>query len=122
MAYHLSREARAGVGGFRIPKDMARILFPYQAAAVQIAAHHLNKRGGVMLGDVVGLGKTLMATALVKVMQEAQDIRTLLIVCPVNLVPMWRDYVHRYGLLAKVLPISQVTGTPWLMKSATNSS
>lgn len=110
MAYHLSREARAGVGGFRIPKDMARILFPYQAAAVQIAAHHLNKRGGVMLGDVVGLGKTLMATALVKVMQEAQDIRTL-IVCPVNLVPMWRDYVHRYGLLAKVLPISQVTGT-----------
>lgn len=110
MAYHLAREARAGVGGFRIPKDMARILFPYQAAAVQIAAHHLNKRGGVMLGDVVGLGKTLMATALVKVMQEAQDVRTL-IVCPVNLVPMWQDYVYRYGLLAKVLPISQVTGT-----------
>lgn len=110
MAYHLAREARAGVGGFRIPKDMARILFPYQAAAVQIAAHHLNKRGGVMLGDVVGLGKTLMATALVRVMQEAQDVRTL-IVCPVNLVPMWEDYVFRYGLLAKVLPISQVTGT-----------
>ncbi|WP_104989882.1 helicase-related protein [Deinococcus sp. NW-56] len=108
MAYHLSREARAGVGGFRIPRDLARILFPYQTAAVQIAAHHLNKRGGVMLGDVVGLGKTLMATALVRVMQEAQDVRTL-IICPVNLVPMWQDYVHRYGLLAKVLPISRVT-------------
>ncbi|OLV16917.1 phospholipase D-like domain-containing protein [Deinococcus marmoris] len=50
MAYHLSREARAGVGGFQIPKDLARILFPYQTAAVQIAAHHVNKRGGVMLG------------------------------------------------------------------------
>ncbi|MFN4249837.1 SNF2-related protein [Deinococcus sp.] len=108
MAYHLSREARAGVGGFRIPKDLARILFPYQTAAVQIAAHHLNKRGGVMLGDVVGLGKTLMATALVRVMQEAQDVRTL-IICPVNLVPMWEDYVHKHGLLAKVLPISRVT-------------
>ena len=95
MAYHLSREARAGVGGFRIPKDLARILFPYQTAAVQIAAHHLNKRGGVMLGDVVGLGKTLMATALVRVMQEAQDVRTL-IICPVNLVPMWEDYVYQY--------------------------
>ncbi|CAM4252488.1 helicase-related protein [Deinococcus marmoris] len=108
MAYHLAREARAGVGGFQIPKDLARILFPYQTAAVQIAAHHLNKRGGVMLGDVVGLGKTLMATALVRVMQEAQDVRTL-IICPVNLVPMWEDYVHQYGLLAKVLPISRVT-------------
>lgn len=108
MAYHLSREARAGVGGFRIPRDLGRILFPYQTAAVQIAAHHLNKRGGVMLGDVVGLGKTLMATALVRVMQEAQDVRTL-IICPVNLVRMWEDYVHRYGLLAKVLPISRVT-------------
>ncbi|MGM9323097.1 SNF2-related protein, partial [Deinococcus aquaticus] len=108
MAYHLSREARAGVGEFRIPQDLQKILFPYQAAAVQIAAHHLNKRGGVMLGDVVGLGKTLMATALVRVMQEAAPIRTL-IICPVNLVPMWEDYVHRHALLAKVLPISRVT-------------
>ena len=107
MAYHLSREARSGVSEFRIPHDLAKILFPYQAAAVQIAAHHLNKRGGVMLGDVVGLGKTLMATALVRVMQEVQDPRTL-IICPVNLKPMWDDYVYRYGLTAKVLPISQV--------------
>ena len=30
---------------------------------MKIAAHHLNKRGGVLIGDVVGLGKTLMATA-----------------------------------------------------------
>ncbi|GGR53207.1 helicase [Deinococcus seoulensis] len=108
MAYHLSREARAGVGEFRIPQDLQKILFPYQTAAVQIAAHHLNKRGGVMLGDVVGLGKTLMATALVRVMQEAAPIRTL-IICPVNLVPMWEDYVHRHALLAKVMPISRVT-------------
>lgn len=108
MAYHLSREARAGVGEFRIPRDLEKILFPYQAAAVQIAAHHLNKRGGVMLGDVVGLGKTLMATALVRVMQEVYSPRTL-IVCPVNLEPMWNDYIYQYGLTAKVLPISQVT-------------
>ncbi|EYB66521.1 hypothetical protein DEIPH_ctg103orf0050 [Deinococcus phoenicis] len=106
MAYHLSREARAGVGEFRIPRDLENVLFPYQAAAVQIAAHHLNRRGGVMLGDVVGLGKTLMATALARVMQDDHGTRTL-IICPVNLVPMWEDYVHRYGLTAKVMPISR---------------
>jgi superfamily II DNA or RNA helicase len=108
MAYHLAREARAGVGEFRIPRDLETVLFPYQAAAVQIAAHHLNRRGGVMLGDVVGLGKTLMATALARVMQDDHGTRTL-IICPVNLVPMWEDHVHRYGLTARVMPISRAT-------------
>jgi MoxR-like ATPase len=54
---------------------------------VKIAAHHLNKRGGVLIRDVVGLGKTLMATALAKVFQNDQFTETL-IVCPKNLVKM----------------------------------
>jgi len=37
--------------------------------------------------DVVGLGKTLMATALAKVFQNDQFTETL-IVCPKNLVKM----------------------------------
>ena len=64
MAYHLSQEARAGLTEFRIPRDFGNMLFDFQVAAVKIAAHHLNKRGGVLIGDVVGLGKTLMATAV----------------------------------------------------------
>src|SRR5208337_77833 len=67
MAYHLAQEARAGLSEFRIPPEFGRRLFDYQVAAVKIAAHHLNKRGGVLIGDVVGLGKTLMATALAKI-------------------------------------------------------
>jgi len=61
MAYHLSQEARAGLSEFRIPKDFGNKLWEFQTAAVKIAAHHLNKRDGVLIGDVVGLGKTLMA-------------------------------------------------------------
>ena len=64
MAYHLAQEARAGLSEFRIPHDFGNKLLEFQTAAVKIAAHHLNKRGGVFIGDVVGLGKTLMATAL----------------------------------------------------------
>src|SRR5664280_175720 len=62
IAYHLSREARHGLSTFEIPHEFQDILLPFQKAAVQIAAHHLNneKRRGVLLGDVVGLGKTLM--------------------------------------------------------------
>ena len=64
MAYHLSQEARAGLTEFQIPREFQDKLFEFQTAAVKIAAHHLNRRGGVLIGDVVGLGKTLMGTAL----------------------------------------------------------
>lgn len=106
MAYHLSREARAGLSEFRIPPEFGRRLFDYQVAAVKIAAHHLNKRGGVLIGDVVGLGKTLMATALAKIFQDDHFTETL-IICPKNLVKMWEDYVSEYRLLAKVLSVTR---------------
>jgi SNF2 family DNA or RNA helicase len=66
IAYHLAQEARDGPSEFRIPPEFGGRLFDYQVAAVKIAAHHLNKRGGVLIGDVVGLGKTLMAAALAR--------------------------------------------------------
>jgi len=107
MAYHLSQEARAGLSEYRIPRDFGDRLFDFQKAAVQIAAHHVNKRGGVLVGDVVGLGKTLVGTALARILQEDSFLETL-IICPKNLVPMWQDYVREYRLIAEVLPISQV--------------
>ncbi|MCC7291848.1 MAG: hypothetical protein IT449_07295 [Phycisphaerales bacterium] len=106
MAYHLSQEARAGLSEFRIPKDFGNKLFEFQKAAVKIAAHHLNKRGGVIIGDVVGLGKTLMATALARIFEDDHGIETL-IVCPRNLVPMWEDYRAQYRMRGKVLSITQ---------------
>jgi len=101
MAYHLSQEARAGLAEFRIPRDFGNRLFAFQTAAVKIAAHHLNKRGGVLIGDVVGLGKTLMATALARIFEDDYGIETL-IICPKNLKQMWEDYRQRYRLRAKV--------------------
>jgi len=81
MAYHLSQEARAGLSEFRIPKDFGNKLWEFQTAAVKIAAHHLNKRGGVLIGDVVGLGKTLMATAYLVSEKLGENVGRL--PCPV---------------------------------------
>ncbi|MGA9995426.1 MAG: SNF2-related protein, partial [Pyrinomonadaceae bacterium] len=108
MAYHLAQDALNGLAEFRIPRDFGNRLFAFQTAAVKIAAHHLNKRGGVLIGDVVGLGKTLMATALARIFEDDYGIETL-IICPKNLVPMWEDYRQRYRLRAKVLSLSRVT-------------
>lgn len=107
IAYHLSQEARAGLAEFHIPREFQNVLFDYQKAAVQIAAHHLKKRNGVLIGDVVGLGKTLMATALAKLVEEDSGHSTL-IICPKNLVKMWESYKDAYGLQAKVMSLSKV--------------
>ena len=53
---------------FRIPPVFGDRLFEFQEAAARIAARHVNRRGGVLIGDVVGLGKTLMATAVAKIL------------------------------------------------------
>ena len=107
MAYHLSHEARSGLAEFKIPRVFGDRLFEFQAAAVKIAAHHLNRRNGVLIGDVVGLGKTLMATAVARIFEDDYDLNTL-IICPKNLVDMWEGYVHEYGLRARVLSTSRV--------------
>ena len=107
MAYHLAEEARAGLSGFNIPADMRDVLLEFQSAAVRIAARHLEKRGGVILGDVVGLGKTFMATALARIFQDPPRSLETLIICPKNLVGMWKDYAYRYRLLAEVISVTQ---------------
>jgi superfamily II DNA or RNA helicase len=108
IAYHLAYDARMGLTEFSLPRDLKGVLFEYQEAAVKLAARHLHERGGVVIGDVVGLGKTLMATALAKMLEEDLDYETL-ILAPKNLVGMWKDYVHRYGLRrCKVLSVTRV--------------
>jgi len=109
IAYHLAQEARSGISEFNLPKDFENILFEYQVAAVKIAAHHLHKRGGVLIGDVVGLGKTLMATAVARIFEDDFNLETL-IICPKNLESMWEDYRIKYRLRAKVLSITKAQG------------
>lgn len=107
IAYHLAADARAGATGYQVPTPFDKQLFAFQQSAVQMAARHLDKRGGVLIGDVVGLGKTITAAAIVKLFEQ-RDMTKTLIICPVNLVPMWRHYVKEYNLKADVLPISRV--------------
>lgn len=106
MAYHLSREARQGVSEFRIPKVFEGELLEFQARAVQIAANHLNKRHGVLIGDVVGLGKTRIGAALARMFEDDFGIETL-IICPKNLVPMWEQYREQYALRGRVMSLTR---------------
>ncbi len=107
MAYHLSQEARSGISEFKVPREFQTELLDFQQKAVLIACQHLNTRNGVMVGDVVGLGKTITACAIAKIMEDDLLLNTL-ILCPKNLVDMWRGYVEKYGLHANVVSHSMI--------------
>lgn len=79
LAYELSSDAREGLRDYDIPASLRDVLLDYQADAVRVAARIVERRGGVMVGDVAGLGKTLIATAIARVMQEQHGIETLVI-------------------------------------------
>jgi len=81
IAYHLSQEARSGIGNYIIPKILQTDLLPFQMNAVSVAARHLDKRGGVLISDVVGLGKTMTSSAVAKLFEETFFTETL-IICP----------------------------------------
>ena len=82
-------------------------LTDFQWAAVQSALRILKRQNGVILGDVVGFGKTLMGTALLKWLHARERWRAL-IICPKQLRPMWERYNNDYGLRAKVLTLGQI--------------
>lgn len=107
-AYHLSEDARSGIKEFTIPAEFRSKLFDFQENAVKIAAKHLNndKRGGAMIGDVVGLGKTITACAIAK-MWEYTYASSTLIICPANLQEMWQKYVKEYDLKADVMSMAK---------------
>ena len=102
-AYMLSQDARIGMAEYTLPPIFKKDLFEFQETAVKIAAKHLNndKRGGAMIGDVVGLGKTITACAIAKVFEQ-QYYASTLIICPANLQEMWKKYIRTYDLKADV--------------------
>ena len=107
VAYQLSQDAIAGISEFRIPYDLKDRLFDFQKSAVQIAAKYIQKRRGVLVGDVVGLGKTRVGAVLIRMFQQDVGISTL-IICPPKLEKMWQGYIDDYGLTAKILTLSKV--------------
>lgn len=103
-AYHLSREARSGVRDYTLTPEFSRQLFEFQQTAVKIATKHLmsEKRGGAMIGDVVGLGKTITACAIAKIFETTYGSSTL-VICPANLQSMWEKYARDYDLKIDII-------------------
>lgn len=72
-----------------IPVPAGLAYLPYQKAGIALAA----KRKQVLLGDSMGLGKTIQAIGLVNLVDE---IQTALIVCPASLKLNWYRELNKW--------------------------
>jgi superfamily II DNA or RNA helicase len=70
--------------------------------AIDILEHPVNPQNGVFISDVVGLGKSYIAIALISYYWSVKQKSTL-IICPASLRQMWEDYKEEFHLRCKII-------------------
>lgn len=69
----------------------------YQTDAVQMAINAIKNHNGVIVADVVGLGKSIIASTV------ARNLRLrALVVCPPHLEEQWQNYRDDFGFTASI--------------------
>lgn len=66
----------------------------YQLDAIQYGIDCINKNNGVIIADVVGLGKSIIASAIAYNL----DLKRTIIISPPHLVDQWEEYQQDFGL------------------------
>lgn len=66
----------------------------YQIDAVKLGVDCINKNNGVIIADVVGLGKSIIASAIAYNL----DVKKTIVIAPPHLVDQWNDYQQDFGL------------------------
>lgn len=82
-------------------------LYDFQKKAYKRAIKILDKYNGVFVSDVVGLGKSYIASAIVKHYREVKHKRAIMI-CPKPQVDMWQKYNDKFDLGLKIIPTSKL--------------
>lgn len=88
------------------------MLAEHQQEAVARALSMLRSRGGVLLADEVGLGKSYVAAEVMRLaQQEGSDVD---LVIPAGLREQWRETLAAFDVDARVLSHDGVTTTPFV--------
>ncbi len=80
----------------------SRQLFDFQKMAARKAIKMLEEYGGVIVADVVGMGKSYIGSMMLKDLKERKRAKPL-IICPPHLIDMWREYMDSFGVYADVI-------------------
>ncbi|MDE0526770.1 MAG: helicase-related protein [Thaumarchaeota archaeon] len=80
----------------------SRQLFDFQKMAAQKAIKMLEEYGGVIVADVVGMGKSYIGSMMLKHLKETKRAKPL-IICPPHLIGMWEEYMRAFAIHADVV-------------------
>ncbi len=87
-----------------LPESVHR--FDYQIEAVKRCLSIMHTHGGFMLGDVVGLGKTIIGSLIIKHFLSSPDPdgreQRVLIIAPPAIMPGWRETAQQFGMEDKI--------------------
>ncbi|CBZ53606.1 conserved hypothetical protein [Neospora caninum Liverpool] len=83
------RQTALAIANHRMPPLLRKSLFPFQLEGVLFA---LQRSGRVLIGDQMGLGKTLQALALLSIYRAFP----VLIVVPASLRLVWAEAIERW--------------------------
>lgn len=75
----------------------------YQTDAVQMALNALDNHNGAIVADVVGLGKSIVASTVARNLH----LRTI-VVCPPHLKPQWENHRDDFGFTASVFSAGMI--------------
>ncbi len=82
------------------PKEITHDEFEdlrYQVDAIRLAIETINRHNGVIIADVVGLGKSIIGSSVANNLH----LRTI-IIAPPHLTTQWEDYRTQFGVNARV--------------------
>ena len=68
--------------------------FKYQLDAVKLGIDCINKNNGVIIADVVGLGKSIIASTIA----HNLNMQKTIIITPPHLSSQWKEYQQEFGL------------------------
>ncbi|MCD8297060.1 MAG: phospholipase D-like domain-containing protein [Prevotella sp.] len=75
----------------------------YQTDAVQMAMNTINTHNGAIIADVVGLGKSIVASTVARNLR----LRTI-VICPPHLSKQWEGYRDEFGFVATVFSSGKI--------------
>jgi len=69
----------------------------YQLDAIKMGIDRINQYGGVIIADVVGLGKSIIASAIAYNLAQKDHLHVV-IICPPHLITQWEEYQAHFRL------------------------
>jgi len=114
ILYELYKETLETAEDYLQSFDVYEDLYEFQQWAVNRGIRIANKHDGVLVSDVVGMGKTFVGLGLLEHFHARNRLRgnkgKMLIISPKHLQPMWERMVNkRYNFNAEVISLGMVS-------------